>query len=166
MLITNETLKIIDIKSVILLGLAPWNGTTIESIWPPRALILKTIISFITERLFRVRTETFFSVFFQLHGSPPWINPFLVFIVATFPITNWRYDNLYTDSSTNLPIQKLQSRLNKKKKKRKLNLSAAKIFTLTKHNDPRNIYTNNRVIQWNIKKTTRSNSLAFFTTKN
>lgn len=65
---------------------------------------------------------------------------------------------LTQDSVLDLSIEKLQSSLNEitswfKKWKLKLNptKSVAKIFTLKRYNDPRNININNQIIQWNRK---------------
>lgn len=132
--------------------------------------LLKTITSFITDRTFQVRIDTDLSPHHSINSGVPQgsvLGPTL-FNIYCHDIPNppdsqlamFADDTtiLTQDNTLDLSIKKLQSSLNEITswfKKWKLNLnptkSVAKIFTLKRYNDPRNININNQIIQWNRK---------------
>lgn len=132
--------------------------------------LLKTITSFITDRTFQVRIDTDLSPHHNIKSGVPQgsvLGPTL-FNIYCHDIPNPPNSQLamFADDTTiltqdnalDLSIEKLQSSLNEITswfKKWKLNLnptkSVAKIFTLKRYNDPRNININNQIIQWNRK---------------
>jgi len=130
--------------------------------------LLKTIISFITDRTFQVKIDTDLSLQHKIKSGVPQgsvLGPTL-FNIYCHDIPNPSNSQLamFVDDTTiltqdsvlNLSIEKLQSSLNEiiswfKKWEQKLNpiKSVDKIFTLKRHNDPINISINNQIIQWN-----------------
>jgi hypothetical protein len=132
--------------------------------------LLKTITSFITDRTFQVRIDTDLSLQHKIKSGVPQgsvLGPTLFNIYcqdipnpSNSQLAMFADDTiiLTQDSALDLSIEKLQSLLNEitswfKKWKLKLNptKSVAKIFTLKRYNDPRNININNQIIQWNRK---------------